>query len=203
MSTTAADPPSPPQYSATAEQILDLAREKIQQRGYNAVSYGDLADELDLTTAAIHYHFPSKSDLGQAVVARYRRGHAERRAAIRERTDALREHLQEYASLYTEILNEGGLCLCGVLSSDDSTLPEAMREEVRQFFAEQEDWLTETIKDGAPEGTGLQGCESPRQAAKVFLAAIEGAMFTTRTKERCTQAHQETIQCLIDSIVAE
>ncbi|MFB6280120.1 MAG: TetR/AcrR family transcriptional regulator, partial [Salinibacter sp.] len=49
--------------SATADRILDLAQDRIQQRGYNAVSYGDLAEDLDLTTAAIHYHFPSKADL--------------------------------------------------------------------------------------------------------------------------------------------
>ena len=66
MATTA-----PPQRSETAEQILDLAETLIQTRGYSAFSYQDIADSLGIRKASIHYHFPSKSDLGVAVVDRY------------------------------------------------------------------------------------------------------------------------------------
>jgi len=40
--------------AATATRILDAAQDLVQRRGYDAVSYGDLADALGLTTAAIH-----------------------------------------------------------------------------------------------------------------------------------------------------
>jgi len=59
---------APKQRSDTAEQILDLAETLIQTRGYSAFSYQDIADSLGIRKASIHYHFPSKTDLGIAVV---------------------------------------------------------------------------------------------------------------------------------------
>lgn len=53
------------------EQILKLATELVQTRAYNAFSYQDLSEQLGITKASIHYHFPSQEALGQAVAERY------------------------------------------------------------------------------------------------------------------------------------
>ncbi len=188
--------------SPTADRILDAAQDLVQRRGYNAVSYGDLAAELDLTTAAIHYHFPSKADLGQAVVARYRRANADERAAIRARTDTVRERLEQYVDLYADVLAGGGLCLCGVLAADAATLPREVRREVQGFFDDQTDWLASVLAEGPDVTTRLQGCESPRQAAELFLAAVQGAMLTHRTPRNQLNAYRASLRGLIDTIAA-
>jgi TetR/AcrR family transcriptional repressor of nem operon len=187
------------QRSATAERILDCAQAQIQRRGYNAVSYGDLAEELDLTTAAIHYHFPSKADLVQTLVQRYRRRNAGERRSICRQNDSLRTRLETYVELYTRVVEGGGLCLCGVLASDEPTLPAAVRREVRAFFREQEDWLTSILDAADSNGTGLHGCDTSRDTAQLLLAAIEGAMLTTPDRSR--EAYAATLQHLIDSVV--
>lgn len=194
--------PSDSQPSATADRILDVAQALIQRQGYNAVSYNDLAAELDLSTAAIHYHYSSKADLGQALVARYRRTNAQVRADIQSQTDDLSERLELYVDLHGKVLDGGGLCLCGVLASDETTLPKDVRREVRQFFEEQENWLTHIIQEESPEGNGLRGYETPRQAAEVFLAAVEGALFTSRAQGKGTGAYEEALGGLIETIVA-
>jgi len=190
---------SPTKPSPTANRILDVAEAHIQRRGYNAVSYGDLADELDLTTTAIHYHFPSKADLVQALVRRYRRRSSQTRAALEERHEALRERLMRYVELFSGILEDGGLCLCGILAADAETLPDEVQREVQRFFAEQEDWLTMIIGADPSGGTGLQGCTSPRDTARVLLAAVEGAMLTT--PHRAPETYADTLRRLVDSIV--
>jgi TetR/AcrR family transcriptional repressor of nem operon len=48
-----------------------LAERLIQTRDYSAFSYQDIADRLGIRKASIHEHFPSKTDLGIAVVERY------------------------------------------------------------------------------------------------------------------------------------
>jgi len=189
-------------HSSTATRILDAAQDLVQRRGYNAVSYGDLAAELDLTTAAIHYHFPSKADLAQAVVARYRRANAEERAAIRTRTDSLRERLTQYVDLYADVLKDGGLCLCGVLAADNATLPAEVRREVQGFFDDQTDWLTSILAEGADVDRRLKGCESSRQAAQLLLAAVEGAMLTHRSPRNELRSYRATLRCLIDTLAA-
>jgi len=57
--------------SVTAAKILDSAERLVQTRGFNAFSYADIATELRLRKASIHYHFPSKADLGRRLLARY------------------------------------------------------------------------------------------------------------------------------------
>lgn len=187
--------------SATADRILDLAQERIQRRGYNAVSYGDLAEDLDLTTAAIHYHFPSKADLAKTLVRRYRRQSAQKRAALREEHDTLHERLTQYIELFSGIMDGGGFCLCGILVADGPTLPGEVRQEARRFFTEQEDWLTDILDAGTSGGAGLQGCDTPRDVARVLLATLEGAMLTTQ--DRSPGTYTETLHQLVDSIVTQ
>ena len=50
-----------------AERILDAAQALAQVRGYNGFSHADVSAELAITKASIHYHFPGKADLAEAL----------------------------------------------------------------------------------------------------------------------------------------
>src|SRR5437899_2046581 len=50
------------------QKILDTAEALIQTKGFNAFSYKDISEIVGIKTSSIHYYFPTKSDLGQAVV---------------------------------------------------------------------------------------------------------------------------------------
>jgi len=65
----------------TAERILDTAQALAQVRGYNGFSYADISAELAITKPSIHYHFPSKAELAEALIARYRQRFAAARLA--------------------------------------------------------------------------------------------------------------------------
>ncbi|HEY6902347.1 MAG TPA: TetR/AcrR family transcriptional regulator, partial [Puia sp.] len=52
----------------TREQIIELADELIRTRGFNAFSYSDISGPLAIRNSAVHYHFPTKVDLGEAVI---------------------------------------------------------------------------------------------------------------------------------------
>jgi hypothetical protein len=58
--------------TAAAKAVLNAAEQLAQMRGYNGFSYADVAAQLGLTKASLHYHFPSKADLGRALIERYR-----------------------------------------------------------------------------------------------------------------------------------
>ncbi|MEM6362754.1 MAG: TetR/AcrR family transcriptional regulator, partial [Bacteroidota bacterium] len=53
---------------STRESIIALAENHIQQNGYNAFSYYDIAIQLGIKNAAVHYYFPKKEDLLKAVL---------------------------------------------------------------------------------------------------------------------------------------
>ena len=118
----------------TAERILDIAERLVQLRGFNNFSYADIAGELGMTTASVHYHFPGKAELGQALIVRY----SERFSAALDRIDRdlgdAQTKLEAYATLYADVLRGERMCMCGILAAEYQTLPEPMRDAVIRFF---------------------------------------------------------------------
>ncbi len=56
----------------TATKILDIGQELIQTRGYTAMSFQDIAARVGIKKPSVIHHFPSKADLGVAIIQRYR-----------------------------------------------------------------------------------------------------------------------------------
>ncbi|WP_308467560.1 TetR/AcrR family transcriptional regulator [Rathayibacter soli] len=163
----------------TAARILDVTERLVQQRGFNAFSYADVAGELGITTASLHYHFASKASLGLAVVDRYTgRFQSALDELDRGAPDAAAK-LVGYTRLYAEVLRQHRMCLCGMLAADYLTLPEPMRSAVLDFFQRNEKWLTAVLDQGAEDGS-LQTTESTASAASTMIGAIEGAMLVAR-----------------------
>src|SRR5512145_2923851 len=84
----------------TATRILDVAEQLVQTRGFNGFSYADVAAELDITTASLHYHFAGKAELGEALIDRYAERFNAALAAIEARPDPAPAKLAAYADLY-------------------------------------------------------------------------------------------------------
>jgi TetR/AcrR family transcriptional repressor of nem operon len=164
----------------TAGRILDVAERLVQTLGFNGFSYADVAAELGLTKASLHYHFATKAELGTALVARY---HAAFERALdgiaAEETDA-RRRLRRYAELYASVLRRDRMCLCGMLASDLATLPAPMKEAVNRFFGANEEWVAGVLEEGR-RSRALRFRGAPRDLARTLVASLEGAMLVARS----------------------
>ncbi|PYG29868.1 TetR/AcrR family transcriptional regulator [Pelagimonas varians] len=124
----------------TKTQILDSAERAMRVRGYHAVSFRDLADELGIKSASIHYHFRHKHDLGSAVVQRY----SDRVAAA---VGDARGHdwpsgVAVFCEVYVNAIKGEGLqCLCSMLSAESRGLPDEVAVPVAEFFEANLAWL--------------------------------------------------------------
>jgi TetR/AcrR family transcriptional regulator, transcriptional repressor for nem operon len=165
--------------SRTADRILDVAERLVQQRGFSNVSYADIASELQITKASLHYHFPGKAELGAALVERY----AERfSSALRRIDDELPDaqaKLRAYASLYAEVLHGERMCMCGILAAEYQTLPETMRAAVIRFFDDNHAWLVGVLEQGRADHT-LNIAGPVGEVAQTILGTLEGAMLIAR-----------------------
>ena len=112
----------------TREHIVDLAEEMIRTRGYNAFSYGDIAGALHIRNAAIHYYFPSKSDLGISVVDRELEKMAQSRAE--SATLPADQQLRALVGAFYGSSRRGWICLNGSLAPDYLTLPAPLQKKV-------------------------------------------------------------------------
>ena len=172
----------------TAVAILDAAQELAQTRGYNAFSYRDLAERVGIRTASIHYHFPTKADLGRALLARYGAFVAGAVADVERRTADAPARLQGYAALLEAVLappgsgasGGGRVCLGGMLASEYPTLPPEVQGAVRGFVDDNLRWLTRVLDEGRTAGT-LVFPGTPDAAATALFSALEGAMLVART----------------------
>ena len=133
-------------------KILDVAERLVQTRGFNRFSYADIAREVGVTKPALHYHFPSKTDLGVAIIGRYH-----------ER--------------FTSALAG----LCGMLAAESETLPEAMRSAIVRFFDDNVAWLTNTLLAGK-QARVLRFYAPAAQEAATLLSSLEGAMLIARLR---------------------
>ena len=166
-------------YTGTASRILDVAEVLVQTRGFNGFSYADIAAEMKITKAALHYHFAGKAELGEALISRYAARFAAALAAVDSAGTQPAAKLEAYAHLYLDVLREKRMCLCGMLAAEYQTLPEPMRAAVLGFFDANETWLEEVLEHGRAAGT-LRFDGAARDTARMIIGSLEGAMLVAR-----------------------
>jgi TetR/AcrR family transcriptional repressor of nem operon len=165
--------------NGTTVRILDVAERMLQVRGYNGFSYGDVATELGITRAALHYHFKGKAELGQALIERY----AARFSAALDDLDATAPDaaakLRGYIGLYTDVLSADRMCLCGMLAAEHRTLPDPLQQAVCDFFSANTVWLRKVLEEGCADGS-LRCPGTAEDSASMVLGALEGGMLIAR-----------------------
>ena len=88
--------------------------------------------------------------------------------------------LKAYADLYSQVLSQDRMCLCGMLAADYQTLSQPMRQAIIEFFDHNETWLTGIIDQGRADGS-LHVDGASREIAQMIIGTLEGAMLVART----------------------
>jgi TetR/AcrR family transcriptional repressor of nem operon len=164
----------------SASLILDVAERLLQVRGFNGFSYADVASELKLTKATLHYHFASKAELGVELITRYSDRFLAALEEIGARPVDAPTKLDAYSKLYADVLRGKRMCMCGMLAAEYRTLPKPMRAAVLRFFDRNERWLETVLAQGVDEGT-LRFEGKPSDVARMIVSCLEGTMLVARS----------------------
>ncbi|MEO6679177.1 MAG: TetR/AcrR family transcriptional regulator [Pseudomonas sp.] len=161
----------------TKQTILDAARRVVQARGYNALSFRELAKEVGIKSASIHYHFPTKGDLGAALAKRYTADIAGYLEQLLTESQDPTIMMDAYTAAFRAALeNDNRMCLCGILAAEHHDLPAEVRVEVDGFTDANVLWLSKVLALKQPQA---QPDALKRQALSVF-GAIQGAQLVSR-----------------------
>lgn len=164
----------------TAERILDVAEGLLQRRGYNGFAYKDVAAELGIRNASIHFHFPTKADLGVALARRYRDRFVAAIEAIEAEVPQAPERLRRFAGLFeATFAKDQAYCLCGMLGMELATLPEPVAAEAGRFFKAARAWLVRVLETGRDQAE-LAFAGPAADEAERLLALLEGGMVVSR-----------------------
>ncbi|WP_337033866.1 TetR/AcrR family transcriptional regulator [Paenibacillus illinoisensis] len=165
----------------TFDDILTCARSLIITGGYNGFSYADIADVVGIRKASIHHHFPSKVDLVQTLVARYRKEAEAGMENITLQVSNPLEQLQFYIGYWEACIVDASapICVCALLASQLPILPKEVALEVRAHFRYLSTWLASVLERGSELGQ-IQLASSPDAEAEAFMATVHGAMLSAR-----------------------
>lgn len=160
------------------EAILSAARRSAQAHGYGGLNFRDLADEVGIKAASIHYHFPGKADLGAAVARRYWQDAAADLEALSAGTADPMLCLRDYPAIFRKALeSDNRMCLCSFMAAEYDDLPEAVKTEVQAFADVNVAWLAKLLSAASV----ADGKDSERRARAIF-AAVSGAQLLARSR---------------------
>ena len=163
-----------------ANEILDVAERFARQAGYNGFSFRDIAGEVGIKSASVHYHFPTKGDLGAALARRYADQFFDRLGPASDIAVPSHTLVERFVGQFRNSLAENDqMCLCGLFGAEIAALPREVGAEVASFFERCIDWLEAAH---ARASRGLVGQDTPpRERALSLLATLEGALILART----------------------
>ena len=172
----------------TATKILDIGQELIQTCGYTAMSFQHIATQVGIKKPSVIHHFPSKADLGVAIIQRYRDTFASQLEAIENDPDKTTwQALEFYFSPYLHFAETPDkVCLCGALAGEIPALPEDMRAEVKQFMEDHQKWLEGILRKGHRKGE-LEFDESPARLSRMLFNTLQGTLLVKRSTDDLSQ----------------
>jgi len=164
---------------ATREHIIRLADSLIRKRGFNAFSYSDIAAVLEIRNAAIHYHFPTKSLLGQAVIreellrlGEYRRGHAGLGGDLQ---------LQHLVATFYHNSQRNAVCLMGALTPEFATFDPDMQVVLQQLCTAIREWVADCLED-ARTGGRFRFAGSAADRAALVVSTLLSSLLLSRVE---------------------
>ncbi|MFS1516277.1 TetR/AcrR family transcriptional regulator [Bacillus sp. SM2101] len=171
----------------TLQKILDVGQHLIQKNGYNGFSYADIAEQVGIKKASIHYYFPSKKELVQAVLQQYHKDFLNDLFQIDQKFNDPVKKLKAFFQLYRNTLdNNSKICLCTMMAAEISSFPEEIRGNINQFFVDNAKWLENVLAEKKATENPIQA-EDLRDQARLFLAVAQGAPLLVRTSGNFAQ----------------
>lgn len=177
------------------DAILSSAEARMRRGGFHGFSFRDLAADVGIKSASVHYHFPTKADLGVSLMRSYQEqmlaafGDAEDDRTLTDKLGAVRD-------AYRRKLSKAGICLCGILAAEHAGLPEPVREALKDYLVACRYWLISAFA-GSRAG-------EPEKRALVFSSALQGGLLMSHAMgdpKLFNQVTDEAIRAQVQSSV--
>ncbi len=196
---TAKHPTKPlvmPAQNDTRKLALKRGHFYLQTVGFNGFSFQDLADDLGIRKASLHYYFSSKEDFGLALIKEYE-DHFNifiEKSAELPAIEQMEKWIQFFYSMSKDHLR---LCPLGVLSCELFSLTPKMQKQLVSFQSKQRLWTSKTLKKGIKEKTFQKNLNIP-WATEMILAGVQGSLQISRIQKN-PQIFSRTLKGLLNS----
>lgn len=175
----------------TRAAIIQLGDTLIREKGYNAFSFSDISKQLNIKNASVHYHFPTKTDLGTAIVNEHQ-VHLDQLIKQNEKKNPL-EKLKSFLSIYTTAKNQNMVCLVGSLATDLYTVDEKVQLALQQLVNNILAWVMQILTEGKQSGIFHFEVETRTRALMIITNMLAALQVTRLTNKKDFQAIRQAI----------
>lgn len=162
----------------TRKAILRRAERYLQDAGYSSFSFRDLASDLGIKSASVHYHFRSKEELGVALLQSYQERFT-RWAESRKDSSSPKDDLTELFKYDQHLCRIGSICPGGAFGAEYTALPDSVRQELAKLHDLQRQWMRERLSVGRTLGE-VRDEGTVESQADFILAALQGGLKVAR-----------------------
>ncbi|MFV1983763.1 MAG: TetR/AcrR family transcriptional regulator [Thiohalomonadales bacterium] len=162
--------------TSTKDKILEFTSIVLQERGYNGFSYSHISKQLGIRNAAIHYHFPTKADLGVAMIQCYQSQFGSWLAYNElQYTHQYEKLFEAYIAISRSFIKkQNAICPLAVLEANYSVFPENMQKLTQILSKDIRSWFTQILTAGRKTSV-FKFDGSPENKSILILAALHGA----------------------------
>lgn len=159
------------------EALIQAAQSRVRSGGYSNFSFRELAAEVGIKSASVHYHFPTKGDLGAELARQYTddflKSLGDPIAIFESGNNPIETYINQFRQA---LIRDKKMCLCGLLGAESEALPEKVRYETQRFFRRNIAWLEQAHQICSP----YNAIQAKANALKT-VALLEGAMLISKT----------------------
>lgn len=167
--------------SDTKTEILRIARNYLQNLGYHSLSFQMIADELGIRKPSLYHHFPSKEDLGLAVIQQYAAWFE--RWIEKVKDEEPQKKLHKYFEIFEEFsADDAKLCPIGALSIDINSLPTPMRKALKDLCELHLSWLKQVLKENIRDKK-IKTSLDLTALTDMVMSTLQGALVISRVKQ--------------------
>ncbi|MEX2600066.1 MAG: TetR/AcrR family transcriptional regulator [Balneolaceae bacterium] len=164
----------------TKESIIELAEKYMRGSGYHTFSFHDISRIVGIKTSSIHYHFPVKADLGEAVI----KERLKRLKQLKEETsesDPVKK-MALFLSIYSRMGAESNVCLAGSVATGLPAMEEKIRNRIQELSGFIVEWVTEILEEG--EQSGIFSFETDAKTkALMIISTVMGMLQLSRISD--------------------
>lgn len=179
----------------TKTEIIRLGDSLIREKGYNAFSFADISKQLNIKSASVHYHFPTKTALGLAIVQEHR-SRLEQLKTKTESKDPV-EKIKAFLNIYSVAKSENKICIIGSLATDFYTVEPEIQDELKKLADNILKWIIEILKEGKNK-KAFQFNTSERTKALMIITNMLAAVQLTRLTNK--QDFKEIKEAIINDL---
>ena len=167
----------------TKERIILGAESLMLKRGFTALTFKKISENISLQKARIHDFFSTKDELGRAVVEKSRQAFLDWARQIDNSGLEAAEKLSAFFASYTTMLADGNnVCIAGILGTELNHLPDAIRNELRLYYLDRQKWLIKLLLDGYVTGR-FSLKNSVEEESIYILSSLQGGLQISRTND--------------------